>query len=277
MAIQQPLFQTSTTNASSSCRETIAANTIHPGDAIDLLRSLPDQCAGLVVADPPYSINKDFGPTTVKRNLTQWIEWSRIWLSEAARILASRGNIMIYSLHSSAAYLHVELARLGLAYRRQIIWHYENGFNTYRKAPPSEYEVILWFGRNENSTYHPLRKPYKSQERIRHKITKNGKLWQPHPEGRLEGDVWYVPTLAGRRFVKEKLPHPTQKPLELATRIVAHFSNPGELVVVPFVGSGTECIAASALERPFIGAEINPEYVELANRRLEEFRAHGIG
>ena len=262
----------STTSTYSSCKEMIATNTIYAGDAIEMLQSLPDQCAGLVVADPPYSIRKDFGPATVKRNLSQWVEWSKLWLTEAARILAPNGNIMVYSLHSSAAYLHVELAELGLVYRRQIIWHYENGFNTFRKAPPSEYEVILWFGQSANSTFHPLRKPYKSQDRIRHKITKNGKLWQPHPEGRLEGDVWYIPTLAGRRFANEKLPHPTQKPLELAARIVAHFSNPEDLVVVPFVGSGTECVAASALARPFIGAEINPEYVELARSRVEEFR-----
>ena len=262
----------STTSTYSSCKEMIATNTIYAGDAIELLQSLPDQCAGLVIADPPYSIRKDFGPTTISRNLSEWVEWSKLWLHEAARIVAADGNIMIYSLHSSAAYLHVELARLGLMYRRQIIWHYENGFNTYRKAPPSEYEVILWFGHSANSTYHPLRKPYKSQERIRHKITKNGKVWHPHPEGRLEGDVWDMPTLAGQRFSKERLPHPTQKPLELATRIVAHFSNAGDLVVVPFVGSGTECVAATALGRQFIGAELNPEYVELANRRLEEFR-----
>ncbi len=248
----------------------IATDTIYTGDVLDFLRTLPDRCADLVLADPPYSIKKDFGSATVNRSLEQWLEWSCQWLAEAVRIVAPMGNVMVYSLHSSAAFLHVELHRLGLAYRRQIIWHYENGFNTFRAAPPSEYEVILWFAPSEASTFHSLRKPYKSQARIRHKITKNGKVWQPHPDGRLEGDVWNLPTLAGRRFAKEKVLHPTQKPLELAVRLVDHFSNPGELVVVPFVGSGTECLAARALGRRFVGAELNPEYVKIAEQRLNE-------
>ncbi len=153
----------------------IGTNTIYTGDVLDFLRELPDRCADLILIDPPYSIKKDFGSATVNRSLEEWIEWSRLWLAEAARVIALKGNVMVYSLHSSAAFLHVELYRLGLAYRRQIIWHYENGFNTFRSAPPSEYEVILWFARDRASTYHPIRKPYKSQARIRHKITK---IWQ---------------------------------------------------------------------------------------------------
>ena len=246
------------------------ANSIYTGDVLDFLRTLPDRSAGLILIDPPYSIRKDFGSSTVNRTLDEWIEWCNLWLAEAARIVGPEGNIMVYSLHSSAAFLHVALHRLGLTYRRQLIWHYENGFTTFRKAPPSEYEVILWFALNEDSTFIPLRKPYKSQARISHKITKNGKLWTPHPEGRLEGDVWNIPTLAGRRFSKEKVPHPTQKPLQLATRLISHFSNPGDLVVIPFVGSGTECVAAAMLGRQFVGAELNPQYVEIAEVRLQD-------
>ena len=248
----------------------IPIDTIVQGDSIELLQSLPDGCAGLVLADPPYSINKTFGRTTPRRTLNDWIQWSRIWLEQAVRILSPKGNLMVYSLHHSAAFLHVILHDMGLLYRRQFIWHYENGFTTYRTAPPSEYEVILWFAWDKTSTFHVMRKPYKSQERLRHAINKRGKVWVPHPEGKREGDVWSFPTLAGRRFAKERVDHPSQKPLDLSNRLVRHFSNEGDLVVVPFVGSGTECIAARMNDRNYVGAEINPEYVELARRRLKE-------
>ena len=84
----------------------------------------------------------------------------------------------------------------------------------------------------------------------------------------MAGDVWSFPVLAGRRFRDEKVDHPTQKPLSISRRIVKHFSNLGDTVLVPFVGSGSECVAAVQEERGFIGFELNSDYVELANSRV---------
>lgn len=157
---------------------------------------------------------------------------------------------------------------IGLSYRRQIIWHYENGFAGYTKTLAAHYEPLLWFSKGSGYTYHPIREPYKSTERLKHKITKNGKVWTPHPDGRLAGDVWRFPVLAGRRFAAERVNHPTQKPLSISSRIVNHFSNQNDLVVIPFSGSGSECVAARSAERHFIGYELNPAYVELARARI---------
>jgi DNA modification methylase len=153
-------------------------------------------------------------------------------------------------------------------YRRQIIWHYENGFTTYRKSLATHYEPILWFSKSEHYYFEELREPYKSTERLKHQIIKNGQVWTPHPGGRLAGDVWRFPTLAGRRFRDEKVDHPTQKPLALTDRIITHFSAPNSLVVVPFAGSGTECLSAVNNGRRFWATEIKPEYVYLARERL---------
>ena len=98
-------------------------------------------------------------------------------------------------------------------------------------------------------------------------------MWTPHPEGRQAGDVWTFPTLAGRRFANERTEHPTQKPLSLSRRLVEHFSNEGEMVVVPFVGSGSECVAAIECGRRFVGAEINAAYVDIARARISEASA----
>ena len=243
-------------------------DTIVLGDVLEFLSRLPDGIADLIVADPPYSIDKNFGSTTPRRSFNDWLSWCGEWLSETTRVLAPSGNLLVYSLHSSSAFLHVAMHELGLVYRRQIIWHYENGFSTYKRAPAAEYEVILWFAHVGNSTFNPLRKPYKSQVRLRYKVTKNGKEWNPNPEGRLEGDVWNIPTLAGRRFADEKVNHPTQKPLTLSSKLITQFSNPGDMVVVPFVGSGSECVAAKMHGRHFVGVEINPEYLDIAGKRL---------
>ena len=86
----------------------------------------------------------------------------------------------------------------------------------------------------------------------------------------MAGDVWSFPTLAGRRFKDEKVEHPTQKPLSISERIVKHFSNKGDLILIPFAGSGSECVAAKKLERNFIGFELNQTYIDIANTRLKD-------
>jgi site-specific DNA-methyltransferase (adenine-specific) len=242
---------------------------VHEGDALELLKELPSGCSTLVIADPPYNLGPAFG-TKFHRNLEQWLPWCKQWLEESTRVLDDRGNIFVYGIHHYLCYLQVHMYELGLQYRRQIIWHYENGWAGYSKSLAAHYEPILWFSKTDDYVFHPIREPYKSTERLKHPVTKNGKVWTPHPDGRLAGDVWRFPTLAGRRFRDEKVDHPTQKPLSLTRRIVEHFSDPGDLVVVPFAGSGTECVAAVEKGRHFWGAEINSDYVSIAHQRIAE-------
>lgn len=242
------------------------------GDCIQGMKALPDGCVDLIIADPPYNLAKDFGAWKEKERKSEWLPWSKRWLDECNRVLKDGGSIFVYGIHHHLCWLQCYMYEIGLAYRRQIIWHYENGFAGYTKTLAAHYEPLLWFSRGERYTYHPIREPYKSTERLKHRITKNGKEWKPHPEGRLAGDVWKFPTLAGRRFRDEKVDHPTQKPMSISTRIVKHFSNKGEIVVVPFAGSGSECLAAAMCGRHFVGFELNPDYIAVAERRLESFR-----
>ena len=243
-------------------------NEVNEGDCITLLRDLPDACAQLVIADPPYNLGPRFGVDKEWVHDPTWLGWCEQWLTECQRVLTDDGNLFVYGIHHYLCLLHVKLYQMGMFYRRQIIWNYENGFTTYRSNLATHYEPILWFSRSPESFFREIREPYKSTERLRHKITKNGKEWTPHPDGRRAGDVWMFPTLAGRRFRDEKVDHPTQKPLALTDRIVTHFSDSGALIVVPFAGSGTECVSASRNGRNYWGAEVNPKYVRLARARL---------
>lgn len=246
-------------------------NVIIIGDCIEGMQKLPSECAELVIADPPYNLKKDFGAWKETEQKERWLPWCKQWLTEAKRILKPSGNILVYGIHHHLCWIQCMMYELGLNYRRQIIWNYENGFAGYSRNLAAHYEPILWFSKGDGYTYHIIREPYKSTERLKHKITKNGKSWIPNPKGRMAGDVWCFPTLAGRRFRDEKVAHPTQKPLSISSRIVEHFSNPGDLVVVPFVGSGTECLAAMIAGRRYLGYELNPEYVSIAEQRIRDW------
>ena len=239
-------------------------------DCEEGLGQLPPACANLIIADPPYNLNKDFGIWKEAEQKHRWLDWSKAWLRQCERILRPGGSIFVYGIHHHLCWLQCYLYELNLIYRRQIIWFYENGFSGYTKSLTAQYEPLLWFSKGRSYTYHPIREPYKSTERLKHRIIKNGREWKPNPEGRLAGDVWRFPTLAGPRFRDEKVDHPTQKPLSISSRLVRHFSNVGDLVIIPFAGSGSECVAAKSAARHFIGFEVNSAYVDLANARLAD-------
>lgn len=250
--------------------DTLPLDKIVLGDCIEVMRSMPAYCVDLIVADPPYNLNKDFGPWKEKDRKDAWLPWSKEWINEGIRLLRPGGNFFIYGIHHHLCWLQCHLYEVGMEYRRQIIWFYENGFSGYKRNLAAHYEPLLWFSKSgADFTFHPIREPYKSTDRLRHKITKNGKVWEPHPEGRLAGDVWKFPVLAGKRFSAERVDHPTQKPLSLSRRIVRHFSNAGDVVLVPFAGSGSECVAAKQLDRRFIGTELNSDYIAIARQRLD--------
>lgn len=244
-------------------------NKILNEDCIEGMKNLDDCSIDLIVADPPYNLNKNFGKWDETKNKDIWLPWSKEWLNECNRVLKNNGSIFVYGIHHHLCWLQCHMYEIGLTYRRQIIWNYENGFSGYKNTLAAHYEPLLWFSKGESYTFNEIREPYKSTERLKHKITKNGKVWTPHPDGRIAGDVWKFPTLAGRRFKDEKVDHPTQKPLSISERIIKHFSNEKELVLIPFSGSGSECVASKKLKRNFIGFELNEDYIKIANHRLE--------
>jgi site-specific DNA-methyltransferase (adenine-specific) len=120
-----------------------------------------------------------------------------------------------------------------------------------------------------------VRHPYDSQQRIaaaaKKGIIKNGKRWFPNPAGKLCTDVWHI--VSERHRTKEygktqRTPHPTQKPLELIERIILASTNPNDLVLDFFAGSGTTAVAAIDLGRRFLGCDSDAKYVEIANDRI---------
>ncbi len=251
----------------------IQKNKIYSGDCVKLMKNLPDNSVDLIIIDPPYNLNKDFGNNSDKwENVEDWFEWSKEWLKESKRVLKDNGSIFVYGIHDYICYTQCYLYELGLKYGRMFIWFYENGWSGYTKKPSANYEPLLWFTKSKKYTYHPIREPYKSADRIKYKITKNGKSWMPNPLGKHGGDVWQIPTLAGKNFEKEKVEHPTQKPIAICDKIIKHFSNENDLILVPFAGSGSELVSAKINNRNYIGFELNNDYIKIAKKRLSAIK-----
>ncbi len=248
-------------------------NKIYNKDCIKGMKLLKNNSVNLIIADPPYDLNKNFGAYNEKKERNSWKQNTYDWLKESYRVLSNEGNIFVYGIHKNLCWVQCMMYEIGFKYRRQIIWHYENGFAGYgKRSLNAEYEPLLWFSKTENYIYHPIRIPYKSTERLKYKITKNNKVWTPNPAGRMAGDIWKFPTLAGKSFKNEKVDHPTQKPLSISRRIVKHFSNKNDQVLIPFCGSGSECVASILENRKFLSFELNKDYINISKKRLKQIK-----
>ncbi len=250
-------------------------NHLWKGDAIEWLASLPDESVDLVFADPPYNIKKAEWDTFESQ--TVYVEWSIKWISEAARILKPTGSLYICGFSEILADLRLPASKYFKGCK-WLIWHYKNKANLNNDWGRS-HESILHFRKTKtfklNVDYvrvpygsHTLKYPEHPQSITSQYGQGKAHTWQPHPMGAKPRDVLEIPVLANG--MEERTTHPTQKPEELLRKIILASSNEGDLVVDPFLGSGTTVVAAEQLRRKWLGCDLSEEYIELTLKRLNK-------
>ena len=252
---------------------------LHNADCLKILPTLDDGSAQIVLADPPYNIGKDFGNDSDRQSMDDYLKWCDQWIAECLRVLAPNGTMFIYGFSENLALI---LTRIPFTVKRRwLIWHYTNknvaSLHFWQRSHESI--LVLW---KEDKVFHrdAVREPYtegflQGAAGKQRKATKgrysNGEtatVYAAHPAGALPRDVIKIPALAGGAGAKERVDHPTQKPLALCTKLLASCRQDTGTVVIPFAGSGSECVAAKNLGLPFVGMEINPAYVALIHERL---------
>lgn len=250
------------------------------GDALLLLPTLPDASAQIIIADPPYNIGKDFGNDSDRQPMNEYLDWCERWIQECLRILKPNGTMFIYGFSEILALI---MSRVPFSVKRRwLVWHYTNknvaSLNFWQRSHESI--LVLW---KEDKVFHrdEIREAYtegflngaagKERKATPGRFSNGDKttVYKAHPNGALPRDVIKVPALAGGAGAKERVDHPTQKPLALCDKLLRSCRQADGYVLVPFAGSGSECVAAAALGLPFIGIEMNPAYVALARGRLQ--------
>ena len=247
------------------------------GDALEWLKSLAANSVDLVFADPPYNIKK--ADWDEFETMHHYVEWSRAWIVEAARVLKPNGTLYVCGFSEIIADVKVAVAQLFKGCR-WLVWHYKNKANLGKDWGRS-HESILHFRKGKKQTFNidAVRIPYgahtlKYPEHPQAESSQYGKGakaerddWTPHPLGAKAKDVIEIPTTCNG--MGEKTPHPTQKPEELLRKLILASSNPGDLVLDPFSGSGTTPVVAEQLGRRWLGCDSAPEHNEWAIQRLE--------
>lgn len=249
---------------------------IWAGDSIAWLRELGTETADLVFADPPYNIKKAEWDTFESQE--EYVRWSMKWIEQAARVLKPTGTLYVCGFSEILADLRLPASRF-FKRCRWIVWYYMNKANLGSDWGRS-HESILHFRKSRDFTFntddvripygtHTLKYPAHPQAETSQ--YGNGKqkehLWYPNPNGAKPKDVIEVPTTCNG--MHEKTPHETQKPEELLRKIILASSNMGDLVIDPFLGSGTTAVAAEQLRRRWKGCDISLRYCPWAAERME--------
>lgn len=251
------------------------------GDCLHILPTLADESAQIIIADPPYNIGKDFGNDSDKQPMDEYLRWSEVWMKECLRILKPNGTMFIYGFSEILALI---LARVPYEiHRRWLVWHYTNknvaSLNFWQRSHESI--LVLW---KNDKVFHrdDIREAYtegfltgaagKERAATKGRFSNGEKTttYTAHPNGALPRDVIKLPALAGGAGMKERVAHPTQKPLALCEKLLRSCKQgvSDGYVLVPFAGSGSECVAAKQLGLSFVGIEMNEEYVNLIRERL---------
>lgn len=260
------------------------------GDSDKILKKMIDDevKVDLVLTDPPYNLNKDFGNNSDKLPLDKFLEITRERIKNCKKLLKSDGSIIWFGIHHYIGFIQTIMYEESLYYRRMNIWFYENGFSRLKREPLTQYEPFLWFSNsNKKWTYNvdDVRTPYKSKERLKnpvyYKNSKGEKIkWEPNLLGAMRGDIWHFPTLAGKVYEKEKTSHPTQKPEALIIEIIKAYCPKNKdgyyegVILDPFHGSGTLGVCCEKLNKEghrikWIGIELEEKWCNIAKKRLE--------
>ncbi len=258
-----------------------ALNTIHHGDCLRGLRRQASATVDLAFADPPFNIGYEYDVYNDRQDYHNYLDWTRQWMTAVCRVLKPAGTFWIAIGDEYAAEIKL-LAQneLKLACRSWVIWYYTFGVNCTRKFNRSHAHLFHFVKDLESYTFNEDEICVPSARQL---VYDDGRA---HPAGRLPDDTWilrpqdlpngfahdhatwYFPRVAGT-FKERSGFHGCQMPEQLLGRIIRTCSNPGEVVLDPFVGSGTTMVVAKKLGRRWVGFELSPEYAKRAAARVK--------
>lgn len=250
------------------------------------LGKLQEGCVDLIVCDPPYNISVQGGEAWDKMSDQDYMKFSQVWMTQCVRVLRPGGALLLYGSPCRpwiARFTLFLIDHLGMKYVQDMPWCFTQGGDS-RMTNMREYAVrherLVWFEKPESTD---RKRTFNATAAAEHYSDEDRAVALKKGKGRVSEESLrrgrpprtYIDIPRENSRSKERLhgKHPSMKPLTLCQRHVSVHSNENELVLVPFVGSGSEVLAAAQLHRRVIGFEISSEYMRIAQRRIE---SHGF-
>ncbi|MFV0244864.1 MAG: site-specific DNA-methyltransferase [Qingshengfaniella sp.] len=252
---------------------TLPLNEILCGDSVEMMRGLPDASVDLVFADPPYNLQLrgDLHRPDNSRvdavddawdqfaSFASYDTFTNAWLAEAKRVLKPDGAIWVIGSYHNIFRVGAALQNQGYWILNDVVWRKSNPMPNFRgKRLTNAHETLIWASRGEGAKY-----------------TFNYEALKALNEGVQMRSDWVLPICTGHERLKDETgakAHPTQKPESLLHRVLVGTTNPGDVVLDPFFGTGTTGAVARMLGRDFIGIEREEAYIKAAKARLSRVR-----
>ena len=248
-------------------------NTILGGDCIEVMNSLPECSVDLIFADPPYNLQLRgdlHRPDNSKVDAVDdhwdqfdsfavYDKFTREWLAAARRVLKPNGAIWVIGSYHNIFRVGAALQDQGYWILNDVVWRKSNPMPNFRgKRFTNAHETLIWASRDEDSKY-----------------TFNYEALKELNDGVQMRSDWVLPICSGGERLKDDAgdkAHPTQKPESLLHRVLVGTTNPGDVILDPFFGTGTTGAVAKMLGRDFIGIEREEAYRKVANKRIASVR-----
>jgi modification methylase len=255
----------------------IRRNRIHVGNCVEVMNGLPAGSVDLVFADPPYNLQLagDLHRPNNTRvdgvddawdqfdDFAAYDEFTRAWLSAARRVLKDTGTLWVIGSYHNIFRVGTVLQDLGFWVLNDVVWRKTNPMPNFRgKRFTNAHETMIWCSKSRDQKSYTFN--YEAMKALNDDL-------------QMRSD-WLLPICTGNERLKDsegRKAHPTQKPEALLHRVLLASSNPGDLVLDPFFGTGTTGAMAKKLGRDYIGIEREREYAQIANERIAAVKPLG--
>lgn len=270
-------------------------NKIINDDSFNVMREIDDNQIDVIYLDPPFytqNIQKlasreneeEYSFSDKWSCMEEYLEYMKIRLQECQRVLKKTGSLFVHCDRNASHYLKVLLDQIfGFSnFQSEIVWSYKRWSNS-KKGLLNNHQIILFYSKSDSFKFNRIYTDYSEttnidqilQQRTKnekgksvYKCDQNGEvIYGKSKKGVPLSDVWEIPYLNPK--AKERVGYPTQKPILLLEQIIKLVTDKNDIVLDPFMGSGTTMVAAKMLGRRYIGIDISKKAVELAEDRLK--------
>ncbi|GIK63192.1 MAG: methyltransferase [Chloroflexota bacterium] len=247
----------------------LTANKILLGDCLESLATIPDNTIDVCFADPPFNLDKKYGSSKDSLPLDDYVEWCEKWLLELVRVTKPTGSILVHNIPKWLTY-YATILNKHAHFRHWIAWDAMSA-PLGKTLLPAHYGILFCSKEPKGTKFYEIRAPHKKC-RVCDAYLKDygGKKDQMHPFGFLVSDVWT--DIHRIRHASRRDEHPCQLPIHLLERLVLMTTDVGDVVLDPFLGTGTTAIAAKKLQRNYVGIELDTFYYGVAQKKLDEIK-----